>query len=681
MFTKMKLFFTAVLFALFSAPAFAQDTPYTWEAGDISLLYPAGWDEPLPDDSGGVVTLRLAQTLVDAPDVRPPGIPIITLKVLPSAAADLPALLEAELRLMSLDSLSKPSESTLLGAEAVEITGSSADGSLFGVGRAAAISATEVLIVTGRAQAAQREAFTAVYTALIDSLTTNRAPAVRESGYGVLWHTMRTLAEGEEAFLNLVGLAFVPSNRLYTYERDLGLVELDAVSGEVLSLMPNPEITAPADVAADADGTVYVADVNCGCIFVRGADGTDTWSDTPITGFGDGAPASLAVGSDNRLYATNVEDNSSISVRVLQNGALERTLALDPGVFQQPLLAADQSGRVLALIQYGEALSLAGAAPTPLFDLGPLPESLTDFALDSENNIILTTAEFGIMILNAQGEEIDRPGRIVPSFPLAGEFVSPGSAAVGTDGTLYFVDSDGSFGAVTAMSRQVARGRIGATALALNLAVQGTLDESAPQQTWTYDGQAGQRVTISALDASGANQLDLALRLIAPDGSEEAYNDDQAGEELPAASDAQVIDHPLATSGTYIIVVQRIDGEGAYRLGISETQMFTLGANGVTTLNGEISDVFPVQRWQFEGQAGQTLTITMQATSGTLDPALRLVAANGEVIAGNDDADDPALGTNAQIFAARLPENGRYTVEAGRFEGEGRYELVIVVIA
>jgi hypothetical protein len=256
---------------------------------------------------------------------------------------------------------------------------------------------------------------------------------------------------------------------------------------------------------------------------------------------------------------------------------------------------------------------------------------------------------------------------------------SPGGVVVDADGTLYFVDSDGTFGAITAMRAGIAPGRVGETNLKPGVAVQGTLDENSAQQTWTYDGTAGQRVTISAIDASSEDQLNVALRLIAPDGSEEGYNNDQEGIDLFSEFDAQIKDHPLAANGTYIIVVEQVDGAGIYTLGVDETRVFAFDDDGVVELAGKIDDLFTAQRWEFEGVAGQGITMTMRAVDGTLDPVLRLIGPDGEMIDENDDTVDTALGNSAQISGATLPESGRYVIEATRFEGVGSYGLIIVV--
>jgi hypothetical protein len=120
-----------------------------------------------------------------------------------------------------------------------------------------------------------------------------------------------------------------------------------------------------------------------------------------------------------------------------------------------------------------------------------------------------------------------------------------------------------------------------------------------------------------------------------------------------------------------------VDGGGTYVLGVSLSQALTLNLSGVTRVTGVLGGVIPTERWVFDGKAGQTFTITLNALDGTLDPALALLDASGKVIAQNDDAEDTALGPNAQLPQVKLSANGRYILEADRSNGEGHYELII----
>src|SRR5690606_39675547 len=74
------------LFVLVS-PLNAQQTtglalPYAWEAGDLALTYPSGWEAPAPAEEERRVVLRMAQTLVNEPLTRPPGTPFITITII-----------------------------------------------------------------------------------------------------------------------------------------------------------------------------------------------------------------------------------------------------------------------------------------------------------------------------------------------------------------------------------------------------------------------------------------------------------------------------------------------------------------------------------------------------------------------------------------------------------------------
>jgi hypothetical protein len=212
--------------------------------------------------------------------------------------------------------------------------------------------------------------------------------------------------------------------------------------------------------------------------------------------------------------------------------------------------------------------------------------------------------------------------------------------------------------------------------------VQGTLTAERTEETWLYSGIAGEVITIAAVDLARPSPtalgLDMEIILYAPDGSELTRNDDHGGLDLYGVYDAQIRDLTLPDSGDYRIVVRSVQNtSGTYTLGISAPRLIALDPGGVTRVTGRIQAVFPRQKWQFEAAEGQALTITMLATSGTLDTLLDLTSPSGRRTAYNDDASDPALGVNAQIVRVQLPRDGIYTLDATRYEGTGSYELII----
>ena len=657
--------------------------PYAWEDGDLSLVYPSAWEAPFTAERDGAPALHIAQSLAALPAARPPDIPALELARPADTGGDLAALLLAALAGQGIAADGDPLPALLAGADdAVAAEGFSADGALYGLGRAGLLADGRLLIITGRASAEQRSLLRAVFNRVADSIALGAVAFDAPPVYGVAWHTQRTLADGPDAFLNLIGLAYGPDDALYTYERDLGLVRLDAQTGAVEAVTPNPAITAPAALAAAPDGTVYVADTACACIVPLLPNGA--WGAPLGDGlFAAGAPRSIAVTPDGALYATSA-GQSGVSVWALRGGAADE-VRLPESVFEQPLLAAGPDGAPLALTQYGEVLDLSarGAARA---QLGAVPPVLTGFAATPEGWFALATPDQGVFVLDASGRPLAQPGRIVPAFPFPGEIVRPAGLAAGPAGVLYVADSDGAFGAVTAFSAAIAPGRVGATALTPGLAARGALDDFTRQQAWTYRGAAGQRISVFAADASETGQLWPAVRLLTPAGRELAFAAYTGFDPENPALDAllyfgaQIADQPLEADGEYIIVVERVEGTGTYTVGVSLTQDFAL-ESGRAALEGDLSAAFPAERWRFEGRAGQALTITMRPASGTLDPRLRLLGPDGALLAENDDADDPALGISAQLARVTLPQAGLYTLEAGRFAGAGRYALTVVEVS
>ncbi len=93
--------------------------------------------------------------------------------------------------------------------------------------------------------------------------------------------------------------------------------------------------------------------------------------------------------------------------------------------------------------------------------------------------------------------------------------------------------------------------------------------------------------------------------------------------------------------------------------------------------SGEISDAAPSARYRFSAQAGDSIAIRMNATSGDLDPLLFLFGPDDVLLASNDDADN---GVRDAFIAFTAEQSGLYSIEATRFDQTGgktagRYRL------
>lgn len=658
-----------ILVLIIAIPAFAQSTrAYAWADADLALLNPPGWLAPVATHDGETLTLTLHG-----------GDATMVLAVLPVSASDdnaRRAALEARLAALNLLPLQYALDS-LYGRGGLRIDAVSADRQQIGIARSGRLPDDRGLLLVGRSSAADQAALEAEFNALLSSLVFSASlPPVRP-GYHPLWH-----AVGAQPVIDLAASKSSDESsddRLYVLDVD-GVQVLDAASGALLSQHSFEHPTQPTAIAVDAAGIAYVADTVCRCVITLSPNGR--W-DT-VGSFGGGAPFSLAVAPDGTIYAADRAD-SGYQLRIIDSPR-SRTVALNFNAAAPPLVASDGSGQVwvvewLASLIDGSTsgavshLSATGAAgqgaPMPAFDFwleGLNPETVSSVKLAPGGDLAFATADQGVLLVDSSGTVVDQ---------IALE-AAPRRIAFGDDGTLYTADA---VGGLAALSTGGQPDRFGGRALALGVPVLGTLAEAAPQQSWTYAGTAGERLTISAVDQSRpdvfALGLDMALRLLAPDGTELATNDDQLGDDLFGVYDAQIADVVLPQTGTYTVQVDWKQGQGMYTLGVSAPQSVELSADGVTRLSGRLQDVFPSQRWEFSGRAGDVLTLTMTGDT-SLDPALVLRQSDGELVAFNDDAADPELGVNAQITQVTLPADGEYSVEASRFEGAGEYSLVIV---
>jgi len=98
-------------------------------------------------------------------------------------------------------------------------------------------------------------------------------------------------------------------------------------------------------------------------------------------------------------------------------------------------------------------------------------------------------------------------------------------------------------------------------------------------------------------------------------------------------------------------------------------------------LTGAITNQSPYETFSFEGLAGQIITISLTAASGSLDTLVLVLDSAGNVIAVNDDI-VPAENTNSQITNLILPAESVYTVVATRYGKslagtEGNFELIV----
>src|SRR5262249_16882136 len=118
--------------------------------------------------------------------------------------------------------------------------------------------------------------------------------------------------------------------------------------------------------------------------------------------------------------------------------------------------------------------------------------------------------------------------------------------------------------------------------------------------------------------------------------------------------------------------VQRLYGPGGNRAANSPTAAPPVpNANpNQPQVQGTITDQRFAQFWDFDVEAGDSVTITMPRTSDNLDSFLVLLDANNHILAYNDDGGG---NRDAALRNIRLPQRGTYTVAATRYQqAQGR---------
>jgi hypothetical protein len=212
----------------------------------------------------------------------------------------------------------------------------------------------------------------------------------------------------------------------------------------------------------------------------------------------------------------------------------------------------------------------------------------------------------------------------------------------------------------------------------------GMIEAQGQQHVYTFNGEAGQAVTID-MEAAADNRLDTFLELRGPNGIL-LTDDDDGGTDL----NSQISNFVLPETGEYTIVAYGFNNTstGGYSLQMvmgtpvpSPTPSPTAPPGGGPIMVGEarsgaINTPGQVDEWEITVAEGELVTINMRATTNsTLDPYLRVLNDRGQVLRLDDDSGD---GLNARIESFRAPRAGTYIINAqGVNDSVGPYEMLL----
>lgn len=301
--------------------------------------------------------------------------------------------------------------------------------------------------------------------------------------------------------------------------------------------------------------------------------------------------------------------------------------------------------------------------------------------IDSQRGLIQTDAAInpgnsGGPLLNSSGELIGVNTAIFTTRENAGNIGI--GFAISTDRIQPFLTAVREGNAPTAQRRPARRELKPAETLVLN---QPPIERNLSQDgnvlpvdnsffdIYTFEGKAGQEVILEM----SSNEIDSYLILLDTQGKELAQDDD-SGQNRDAK-----IRVTLPENGTYTLLANSAQGQefGRYRLSAN-----TIGNQWILRVEGELSvgdAVIPADGslyddYQFEGRAGQTITINMD--SDEFDTYLVLISPDGRALKENDDRSPQTTNSTIQIT---LPSTGKYRILANTVnnQGSGSYTLTV----
>lgn len=217
--------------------------------------------------------------------------------------------------------------------------------------------------------------------------------------------------------------------------------------------------------------------------------------------------------------------------------------------------------------------------------------------------------------------------------------------------------------------------------------VSGEITDDSFAIAYKFMARQGDVVDIQLVATNDDSTLDPLLILLNPDGDNLVENDDDPD---GVGRDSYIHAFEIPIDGEYTIVATRFQqelgtttGEFEVTLTISDSPP----ASEATQLeygdeyDGEITTNIMSETLEFDAEAGDIVDISMQATTGTLDPLLILLDDDGDEIIRNDD-DEQGVGSNSYIRGFVIPADGTYTIVATHFQEEqgtttGRYTLTL----
>jgi hypothetical protein len=205
------------------------------------------------------------------------------------------------------------------------------------------------------------------------------------------------------------------------------------------------------------------------------------------------------------------------------------------------------------------------------------------------------------------------------------------------------------------------------------------LDSGEYVDVWTFQGRAGQQVTVSM----SSTEVDAYLMLRGPAGVSE-WNDDRASGETNARISVRLPADGLyrisattyepGESGEYLISVVEGAGPGSGQEGGGDIQLGQTGAGRLALGDDRLGAGEFVDRWTFRGTPGETYVVRLN--SGAFDS---YVFIRGEDLEADNDDDPSGRGSTNSRLEFVMPPDGEVRIYATSYQADetGDYALLL----
>jgi len=196
-------------------------------------------------------------------------------------------------------------------------------------------------------------------------------------------------------------------------------------------------------------------------------------------------------------------------------------------------------------------------------------------------------------------------------------------------------------------------------------------------------------IQTQALTSKDDFPLDTVITLLNPALQQIAYNDDvrvsNGNEDPQIIRDARLENIQLGEIGQYTLVIDSFNGvsTGEVEVTVNHSNPFDeqiIEIDDTLQIIAELPSGF-VYTYVFDAVVGDTFTFTARDIANTIDPLLRILDEQGNVLSWNDDhesADTRLNVLDARIAAWEAAESGQYLITVIDFLGKsGKFELTI----